>query len=82
VEKISGLINIAERTFMLSMSKEIFEKAKKFDLFIAPPELRNFKILDPEKAQELFEIGYIATKQKLREIDIESLLGLKPAINI
>jgi len=37
IEKISGLINIAERTFMLSMSKEIFEKAKKFDLFIAPP---------------------------------------------
>ena len=53
VEKISGLINIAERTFMLSMSKEIIEKAKKFDLFVAPPELRNYKILDPEKASEL-----------------------------
>ena len=34
MEKISGLINIAERTFMLSMSKEISEKAKKFDLFM------------------------------------------------
>ena len=53
-EKISGLINIAERTFMLSMSKEIIEKAKKFDLFVAPLELRNYKILDPEKADELF----------------------------
>jgi NTE family protein len=77
MEKISGLINIAERTFMLSMSKEIFEKAKKFDLFIAPQELRNFKILDPEKAHELFDIGYIATNEKLKEIDINSLLGLK-----
>ena len=28
IEKISGLINIAERTFMLSMSKEIYEKSK------------------------------------------------------
>ena len=64
VEKISGLINIAERTFMLSMSKEIIEKAKKFDLFIAPQELRNYKILDPEKAAELFEVGYKATIKK------------------
>jgi NTE family protein len=74
IEKISGLINIAERTFMLSMSKEILEKAKKFDLFITPPELRNYKILDPEKANELFSIGYKATKAKLKEIDINKLL--------
>lgn len=75
VEKISGLISIAERTFMLSMSKEIYEKAKKFDLFIAPQELRNYKILDPEKACELFEVGYNATKEKLKDIDIESILN-------
>ncbi len=49
IEKINGLISIAERTFMLSMSREINEKAKKFDLLVSPPELRNFKILDPER---------------------------------
>jgi NTE family protein len=75
VEKISGLINIAERTFMLSISKEIAEKAKKFDLFIAPPELRNYKILDPEKADELFSIGYKATKEKLKDADIKKLFA-------
>lgn len=74
VEKVSGLINIAERTFMLSMSKEIIEKAKKFDLLVAPLELRNYKILDPEKADELFSIGYKATKAKLKEINIDKLL--------
>ncbi len=78
MKKISGLINIAERTFMLSMSKEIYEKAKKFDLFIAPLALRNYKFLNPEKAQELFEIGYNATNQKLEEIGIAVLLGLNP----
>ena len=82
MEKISGLISIAERTFMLSMSKEISEKAKKFDLFIAPLELKNYKILDPEKAHELFEVGYKATKAKLQEIDVEKLIGLKPAENL
>jgi NTE family protein len=76
IEKISGLINIAERTFMLSMSKEINEKAKKFDLFVAPPELGNYKILDPEKAGELFEIGFKAAKEKLKEFDITKLLDL------
>lgn len=75
IEKISGLINIAERTFMLSMSKEITEKAKKFDLFIAPVELRNYKILDPDKAEELFSIGYKATKEKLKDINIESKIN-------
>jgi len=76
MEKISGLISIAERTFMLSMSKEIVEKAKRFDLFVAPIELRNYKILDPEKADELFSVGYKATKAKLKEINIEKFLDL------
>ncbi len=75
VEKLSGLINIAERTFMLNMSKEINEKAGLFNLLIAPKELRNFKILDPEKAADLFELGYKATKAKLKESDLDRLLS-------
>ncbi len=74
VEKISGLINIAERTFMLSMSKEVTEKIKKFDLFVAPLELRNYKILDPEKARELFLVGYKATKEKLKTVNLDAML--------
>jgi NTE family protein len=76
IDKISGLINIAERTFMLSMSKEIVEKSKKFDLFVAPLELGNYKILDPEKAGELFSVGYKATKEKLKGAKIKQLLNL------
>lgn len=75
LEKISGLISIAERAFMLSMSKEIIEKSKKFHLFIAPPELSNFKILDPEKAEDLFELGYKATKEKLKTVDPDLFLS-------
>lgn len=74
MEKISGLINIAERTFMLSMSKEIAEKAKRFDLLIAPLKLGTYKILDPEKAEELFSIGYTATTAKLKHIDVKSII--------
>ena len=76
VSKLSGLINIAERTFMLNMTKEITEKARKFDLLVAPPELRNYGILDPEKANELFALGYKATKEKLKDENIIKKLGV------
>jgi NTE family protein len=79
IEKISGLINIAERTFLLSMSKDVLEKSKKFDLFIAPPELRNYNLFDPEKSQEIFDVGYNATKEKLERIGAGVLPGLKLA---
>jgi NTE family protein len=66
-KNINNLIQIAERTFLLNVSKEVLEKAKRFDLFIAPQELKNYKILDPEKAEEVFQVGYKATKEKLKE---------------
>jgi NTE family protein len=75
-EKISSLIQIAERTFMLSMSKEVTEKSKKFHLLIAPLELRNYGILDPEKAEEVFKIGYKAMKEKLKDTEIKKLFSL------
>jgi NTE family protein len=74
-ENITSLIHIAERTFMLSMAKELNEKSKKFGLFIAPPELKNYKILDSEKALEVFMVGYNATLDKLAGFDIRSLIG-------
>ena len=76
LEKITGLINIAERTFQLSMSKEIAEKDDKFDLLVAPPDLRNYGILEQDKAQELFTLGYKATKEKLRNTIIRKALDL------
>jgi NTE family protein len=76
LEKINGLINIAERTFQLSMSKEVFEKADKFDMLVAPPDLRKFGILEQDKADELFSLGYCATKEKLKDKSIRRKLGL------
>ncbi len=76
-ETVTSLAQIAERTFMLSMSKEVMEKAKRFDLFIAPLELKNYKILDPEKAEEVFRIGYKATNEKLKSPEIQKLIVTK-----
>jgi NTE family protein len=74
-ENMTSMIHIAERTFMLSMSKELNEKSRRFGLFIAPPELKNYKILDSEKALEVFTVGYNATLEKLAGVDIGSMIG-------
>jgi NTE family protein len=71
---VTSLVQIAERTFMLNMAKELDHKVKKFDMFIAPPELKNYKILDPEKAVEVFEIGYRATINKLEDPEMMSIV--------
>ncbi len=76
-EITSGLLRIAVRTFMLSMSREIAEKSRKFDLFIAPVELKNYGILDPEKADVIYNIGYRATQEKLKNPEILKLLSMK-----
>jgi NTE family protein len=72
----SSLIDIAARTFMLNMQKEANEKSAKFDLYIAPPELRNFKILDPEKSQEIFDVGYHATHILLATTGVKKMFFL------
>ena len=75
-ENFNSLIHIAERTFMLNVSKEVIQKSGKFDLFIAPQELRNYKILDPEKSEEVYRVGYKATKEKLKNPEIKKLFDL------
>jgi NTE family protein len=69
-ESISGLITIAIRVFMLDQTKEMLEKKKYFDLLIAPVELTKFGILEVEKADEIFEMGYKQTKEKLRDPEV------------
>ncbi|MBN2666111.1 MAG: patatin-like phospholipase family protein [Bacteroidales bacterium] len=71
---VTSMVQIAERSFILNMTKEVELKASKFDIFIAPEELRKYKILDPEKAIEVYNIGYKETKKKLKEPETEKLI--------
>jgi len=72
---ITNLMQIAERTFMLNISKEVALKSGKFDLYIAPPQLRNYKILDPEKAEEVYKIGYEATIKLLKTSEFRKMIN-------
>ncbi|MFN8242058.1 MAG: patatin-like phospholipase family protein [Bacteroidales bacterium] len=77
VESISSIIQIAERTFLLSLSKEINEKEKRFSLLFAPPELSNYKILDPVQSAEVFALGYEYARKILGSPATRKLLSEK-----
>jgi NTE family protein len=66
--KLNTMIDIAERTFHLSVASHIIEKRNRVDLFIDPVELQKFKILNPSMRNEIYTIGYNETKKKLRTI--------------
>lgn len=74
-DSLTSLIKITERTFMIMMAKEVIEKSKKFDLFISPQELKNYGILSPDEAEAVFEIGYKATKERLKEPEVQKIIG-------
>jgi NTE family protein len=76
-EMVGSLIKIAVRTFTLNMSRELKEKQKKFDLLIAPEQLKDFGLLESEKADELFDIGYKTTKAKLKDPEVWKLISSK-----
>lgn len=76
-KKFKSLINIAERTFLLNLSREVMAKAVKFDLLVAPTELRNYPVLYPEKSEDIFKIGYEATREILKSKEIMNKILFK-----
>ena len=57
-EKVKNLIQIAARTFHLSVNATTKGLEDNCDLLIEPSELDKFDILDASKADEIFEVGY------------------------
>jgi NTE family protein len=63
----SSLMNIAERSFQLSMEAGMFAKRSNCQLFLEPPELKKYRLLDFSKSNEIFHIGYKYTKLHLEQ---------------
>ncbi len=76
-KNFNNLIKMAERTLLVNLSREVLNKVSKFDLFIAPPELKNYPVLDPEKSEEAFKIGYESTKELLAREEIRNKILFK-----
>lgn len=57
-DKVKNLMQIAARTFHLSVNSTIRGLEDNCDLVIAPPDLEKFEILDASKADEIYKVGY------------------------
>ncbi len=64
---IGNMVEVAERTFQLSVVANIRDKYDKFDLLIEPQGLDRFNILSLANAQEIFDIGYEGAIRTIRE---------------
>lgn len=58
IDKMDNILRVAARTFQLSVNNQSHTKKEMCDVFIEPPELAKYDILDTTHADELFEIGY------------------------
>ncbi|MGQ1891847.1 patatin-like phospholipase family protein [Thermophagus sp. OGC60D27] len=67
VEKLSGIREIAQRTFSLAVEQNVNESRQMCDFLIEPEEMKRFTLLDFDKADELFKIGYDATVKLIQE---------------
>lgn len=67
-DSFTNIFVIAERVFNIGLEKDLKAKSRKFDLFIQPPELEKYNILNPDKALEIYEIGYKTTRKALKNL--------------
>lgn len=65
IQKVKGIMHMAERAFYLSMASKIMDKESMFDLFISPREIVEYGFFDLKKADELFKLGYKTAKEAL-----------------
>ena len=69
-EKMKNLIQIASRTFYMSVNANVSEVHKYATLFIEPEGIDKFDILSLSHAQELFELGYISGQKSLEKLKL------------
>jgi NTE family protein len=65
IDKLNGLLNLIERTFLVMNAKDISQKKDLFDLYIEPAELQGFSYVDITKGKIMFHIGYEETNKVL-----------------
>ncbi len=65
--KHNGMVSVADRVINMALNKLNEPKIKKFNIFIEPPELHKFSMMDTAKGPKMFEIGYKETIKVLKE---------------
>jgi NTE family protein len=66
-DKIEGMRKILQRTMLLSIGRGLPELGKQCDLYIEPEGLAGYGLLEIGRGREMFEIGYLDAKEKLKD---------------
>lgn len=67
IGELNNLVQVAARMFQLAVNPDHKELKKHCDLFIEPPSLCDYEIMDTKHAKEIFDIGYTYA----RDMDIK-----------
>ena len=70
--KVKSFKNMLERTFHLAVQNNVRERIKYCDLFIEPPQLKNYGLFEISKAEEIYKVGFEHASKVLA--DAEPLL--------
>lgn len=70
-KKFENLIDIAERTFHLTIMANFINKRDKFDVYIEPEELENFGLFNLKQGEDIFKAGYTFTRKLLKDKQIK-----------
>lgn len=62
IKEMKNLVQVASRMFQLSVNSHYSEKKEMATIFIEPPEVDKYDILDTKHAKEIFDAGYNYTK--------------------
>ena len=64
-DMLKNPVQVVERIFHLAIASEIQRKRNLVDLFIEPPQLTQYGLLDLRKAKAIFQIGFDAAQESL-----------------
>ena len=70
MEKIGGISDVASRVFQLSINSTAWNSKNLCHIWIEPEGVNKFDILDNDKADELFQLGYSFTTNLLTTTNI------------
>ncbi len=63
-----GFRSIMQRSLLIAINGNVISKKKMCDVLLEPPQMKNYRVFDFSKADEIFEIGYRHAKVKQDEI--------------
>lgn len=79
-QNVANMIHMAERSFHLTLASNSRIDKKLSDLFIAPDDMIRFSMFDLTHVKEIYEQGYKAAKEALKDFNKVSLLQKNPTL--